>query len=49
MRRNPGVRRWRLVLTALVLSVLVSGCGGCGVRDRGKNSDFDRPKAAEKK
>jgi hypothetical protein len=26
---------------------LVPGCGGCAGRERGKNSDFDRPKNAD--
>jgi outer membrane biogenesis lipoprotein LolB len=41
------VRRWA-VLTALAL-LLLPGCGGCGGRERNKNSDLDRPKAGEKK
>jgi hypothetical protein len=31
----------------LALSSLAAGCGGG--KDRGKNLDFDRPKATEKK
>ena len=41
-------RRWLTVLAGLMLLGLVPGCGGCGVSGRGKNSDLDRPKAAEK-
>ena len=43
-----GKRRWLTLLSGLMLLVLVPGCGGCGVSGRGRNSDFDRPKAAEK-
>jgi|GEM_PF-2007923 len=35
---------WRILLLGLVL-LLLPGCGGCGISGRGKNSDFDRPKA----
>jgi len=35
----------RLLLLALLLGAL--GCGG--TRDRGKNQDFDRPKATDKR
>jgi hypothetical protein len=36
-----------LVFGLMILG-FVPGCGGCGVSGRGKNSDFDRPKAADK-
>jgi hypothetical protein len=42
-------RRWWTLLCGLLLLVLIPGCGGCGTSGRGKNSDFDRPKQAEKK
>ena len=48
MRWFVGKRRWLTLLCGLMLLVLVPGCGGCGVSGRGRNSDFDRPKAAEK-
>jgi hypothetical protein len=32
-----------------MLLTLVSGCGGCAGRERGKNSDLDRPKDAARK
>jgi hypothetical protein len=38
-----------MVLCGLLLFTLIPGCGGCSGRDKGKNSDFDRPKEAEKK
>jgi hypothetical protein len=38
-----------LIFCGLVFLITVPGCGGCGVSGRGKNSDFDRPKAADKK
>jgi hypothetical protein len=38
-------RRILIFLCGLMLLLLVPGCGGCGVSGRGKNSDFDRPKA----
>lgn len=37
--------RWRIVVWGLMLLCL-PGCGGCGISGRGKNSDFDRPKAS---
>jgi len=36
-----------LVAAILVLSGLSVGCGGS--KERGKNLDYDRPKASEKK
>jgi hypothetical protein len=39
--------RWRTIAVALVLAGLAAGCGGRG--EKGKNQDFDRPKASEKK
>jgi hypothetical protein len=42
-------RRMLMILCGLMFLALVPGCGGCGVSGRGKNSDMDRPKAAEKK
>jgi hypothetical protein len=43
------VRRTRawLFLCGLLLLALVPGCGGCGGRERNKNSDFDRPKDSQ--
>jgi len=35
----------RVLIWGLVL-LLLPGCGGCGISGRGKNSDFDRPKAS---
>ena len=47
--RNVSRRRLLMILCGLMLLAAVPGCGGCGVSGRGKNSDFDRPKAADKK
>jgi hypothetical protein len=43
------VRRSRfwLALCAFLVLTTLPGCGGCGGRERGKNSDFDRPKGTE--
>jgi hypothetical protein len=38
-------RRILIFLCTLFLVALVPGCSGCGVSGRGRNSDFDRPKA----
>ncbi len=45
MRRT----RWRTILCGLLLLVTVPGCGGCFGREKGKNSDLDRPKAQPEK
>lgn len=37
-----------MILCGLMLLLLIPGCSGCGVTGRGKNSDFDRPKAEKK-
>jgi hypothetical protein len=37
-----------LILTILVVGMIL-GCGGCGTgREKGKNSDIDRPKSTAK-
>jgi hypothetical protein len=38
---------FRLITFALLLAVCAAGCGGGG--QKGKNQDFDRPKAAPTK
>ena len=38
--------RTSLALAVLLACTLLVGCGG--TRDKGKNQDFDRPKATEK-
>jgi hypothetical protein len=39
--------RHLLLISALLASVLLTGCGGA--RDKGKHQDYDRPKPTEKK
>jgi hypothetical protein len=39
--------RWSAAYALILLLLL--GCGGCGTREKSKNSDFDRPKPTEKK
>jgi uncharacterized lipoprotein len=41
------VRRIRVWVAAVLLCGLAAGCGGS--REKGKNLDYDRPKATERK
>lgn len=41
-----AVRRIHLTWVLILLCGLVAGCGGS--RDKGKNQDYDRPKATAK-
>jgi hypothetical protein len=43
-----GKSRWWILICMIVL-LSIPGCGGCGAREKGKNSDFDRPRPTEKK
>ena len=42
-----SMRNYSMLGLHCALAILLAGCGG--TRDKGKNADFDRPKATEKK
>jgi hypothetical protein len=41
------MNRFRVVFVVVLLCGLATGCGG--VKERGKNQDYDRPRPTEKK